>query len=1581
MIKKGIITKNLCLKQTSAGVDIILKGQAYKLGYYAANEELENYTNLPTSDLENKCITKSKYPNLKLLENKGVVEASQLLIKEKQKSFKSFINTQNSLPKEELKRLADLLSNYRLRANDILELSDEDYSEVFPTGSIKIKANGYADGVRNTTEEYDHFIAKRVCSESEGKVAFQNSSRSKEDPRTLTSYFDKTVDIKSIDTSKSNHLDAFLSSWNSYTGEAKTSSPGTKGVQFLSRYRNTFLAKMRADTLATTVYDEFKNRWSATKSTVPNDALLIRNSEVEISDQELNPDSTYMCKGFCNMRRGAKLNIEFPFSEPKESENSYFNSLQTHFEGPVAVDQLNMNKFALQRLVNDFSDYMTKNKKNPSVKEEHKFIVDNIKGRPVPDSYRVLSVNADYTCSGNDNCKDIKKSVAKFNQRSFDYLLQTLRANIIQGENAFSISSRMAAKIINPKVSSYLNGIHYNTNIARQKDKLDCNTSNSIVTHNTDLYLVNAMKGQCGTFQKILSEKFYEKLPSQTIRNSITNNKQDLGLASIMLLGNDETLISNFLKKYSNILPEGLKTLLSNHLESTIPQFRLLFAQLEDGLRYEFKKRFESKMETAIVTSLFNLPMNLSVKKELEKNTPFLTNSMDFSAPLIDYLKLHYCSRLNVNNKECPFYKDKSEKALTPFNHPFFDLELSDSNNINYIQDLLSFTSTGKDLESLKLELENNPFDISTSIKHDENEVRLNSNKIKKSSTAAYFEGAIAANPNHFKTSIPLGNESIYAEFIKEKLSIPDNISLKYFEGEKEISKTEKFDDYFKPIIQWTQNSIYNSIDRSSVSSKNFKFKPKMLRRLNYNSQTSTNRFGSEYFYPLFFSNKENYRNNDIISSYHHFFIKNYYRQGLHQYLANQIIKDFGEDIKIFEKTKNIDNDQLKQLNQKFYSSQYGFLNESDYNSELKALSELLKAAFAEDEIDDIPGKYLVSFVSNPGEADRKQSFVYSNFKVISYLVSRSLDKSISLKELSESEIHSNYKSKTPSNGLGTFTTNAIKALDYLNEVFVWESIYWYNAFDHNGEQYSDPWYAKKGTKPTNPAYKKDLDHEELAQVLNSGPTPSINGAQVSTIFSFANYSDAMADILNSIHGHPSKFNWAAKKRYKRIYKRVPENLKYLYFTPKNITGAELEKNSSGVSGWMHTACKTGTVFPYIPNSTTEFHYQTRYRSQRNFNTDLNSYYSDYPSAQKYRHPYDDTFLIPTDKNTKLPFHTLINLKRPNSYLIPNCNKCGCLKKKFENGDALDTLLKTAKRFDFTSGYKWIDFNSPAPFAEKRFDVNNSLNDQREIAEKVYASSTDKSISVPSNSGDYCLYSPLVPQSHEVGTGSSSNKDSLFEDMFADQRQSTDFLLDALEGVKVASGESYLDPAIAYYNDKLEEFDSYLESDKTIKESGYSKSIIRGMIKNYKEELESLKTKKTSSKYTITPIKGLVDVVTDPTKIDKIYTDCNNYLHNFPMSPAMCNDTAASKKPQLKESFNWCTSLPDGVAAKLGFTGDSCLQTASSIFSGGKAIDSNEIKACRLLSKTYDDNGNIIEYDKISNSIKLTSPDTIINDK
>jgi len=254
-----------------------------------------------------------------------------------------------------------------------------------------------------------------------------------------------------------------------------------------------------------------------------------------------------------------------------------------------------------------------------------------------------------------------------------------------------------------------------------------------------------------------------------------------------------------------------------------------------------------------------------------------------------------------------------------------------------------------------------------------------------------------------------------------------------------------------------------------------------------------------------------------------------------------------------------------------------------------------------------------------------------------------------------------------------------------------------------------------------------------------------VTGGSASTILSFLNFKEAFADMLNFASGNVKENNLVntSKQMIDMMAKPVRSDANLVYYTP-NLLKTKTSDKGVPISGFLHTACKTGVTFRY-DNETTEFMYQTRFRTPKG------TYDSTKTANSKEIGPYVTSYKLPqraessfiNKDNYKINIFNplnMIQIKRPTSYLIGNCKDCGCLKKGI-TGNELEWML--TNQSDKTKPYRY-----------KLLDFSQGYNWEKDYPYKEYK--------IESNPGDLCMFSPIVPQSHDIGSGGTKdNKDNI----------------------------------------------------------------------------------------------------------------------------------------------------------------------------------------------------------------------------
>jgi hypothetical protein len=283
------------------------------------------------------------------------------------------------------------------------------------------------------------------------------------------------------------------------------------------------------------------------------------------------------------------------------------------------------------------------------------------------------------------------------------------------------------------------------------------------------------------------------------------------------------------------------------------------------------------------------------------------------------------------------------------------------------------------------------------------------------------------------------------------------------------------------------------------------------------------------------------------------------------------------------------------------------------------------------------------------------------------------------------------------------------------------------------------------------------------------------------TLMSFFDYAEAYAEALNVIagggktrldYGHRNENNKISQaidsegkeipyetpivysdvetEIIKKMYRPVSDKVERIFYSPRLITSS-ISKGGKDYTGFFHQACKTGVLFETTPGTyNTEFYYKSRYKEPKsNYKNEI-ALKRDKAYFETYDIPHPDKKLTNFEAGS-YPSFNLIQLKRPTAYLIKdNCADCTCLKTGQLTGEKLRSLVNSAKRMDFSYGYKLYDQSG-----KDKQELNSDgtlLNDKKKKINNPYR---EISFDISSEKGNYCLFSPIVPQSHDVGEGSS----------------------------------------------------------------------------------------------------------------------------------------------------------------------------------------------------------------------------------
>lgn len=1289
LIRKGIMTKNLCLTANKTKLELILQGNSYALGQYLPNPELTNYyqgtTKLSCKDqsFQNEDAEFKKEYFKKML-NK-ITNRSQIAT--------------NNFPEKEFKNLALFLKYYTKRVNEIMKLSDE---ASIDSKNITIKAYGYADGVRNTDETYDSYVLNRLCNDkdlAEGK---------------RSNLYDL---IKQNIPAANSPYEFFKSAKNS----------DEKAFE-RSKIRNVYLAKMRADNLSN------KIKGIVEPSIDPGlgiKGVVKEPSYAEISEGEgkLNPSFKNNCVGYCQMRRGAKVEINIPgIQNDLDPVDPVYNSISAYFNSPYSQDQLTMNKFAIKRLVEDYGKWLFDNSNENSdvikkAKEKEITEMKNIysakkdKDHKGPIDYNYRPIRAKTYCADSSlsfkECADKKSEILAskeyINKKKFIDMVKFALLNT----NGYSSSvdtlhpTLVYKKGLTESIpANNLGKLPLTLNIAEILDHYD----QIAYTYYFASLEANSLKPHSYPSNKYKTEvKKFKASPDYAIGDEITDNRLNL-----ILWGNHQ--------------PDDYNDSFYNELKSN---YTIEFGTGElsyKSLSKEFADFFDP--ESAGLGK-----KSKQIAEDLARRSISTDERLKVPGIAFKYYKAYKCQKLYFLGQKGahPDYcknihqsLDENEMTLEHMaDLDFTDESILDISAIAYYP--LKIDTAGVESSFKKSKLDLRIASINTAHRKLED---LANYPRHMSGASIYFHNAESMVQNFWDNYVELP-ASATTHFLRDRLNIPSDGNLKISNPMAKVNKTVNFDKHFKPLIDWTTIIIRSSIGEFNAGSG--VLKPKKLMALDFNSEDKGigkkaeigKYIKGQYDYPFIILPKSLHQR--IISDYY----ASAYISAQSNFMYASIYRKYGSVIDYFKEnyTKKTHGADLGKVNKSTYESYKTIIDNKLEEYEIKGVKT--KPWPAKIEIDEI-------------------SFVGRNWKAITALMSYHLLKAQKI-------------AKEPKK-------NQLEPLDIIRPSFIDEfakGTKYILDHLHLANKYLLIAHIHHSPEPPKKEDKSNSYPHTFSGIAEAtgggGPSPSIMGAQVSTIFSFADYIGAYTDILNQLsqaHLGPGRAekksvaDWVKWRNYRGMLKSVPKDLKYVYYRPTDIH----IRGDKDVHGFLHTACHTGVLFPefYNDKQNDRFHYQSRYRTPRW------NYYRDYPSKQAYRAPYDDSFYLPQIKGLSFAPLDLVRVKNPTAYLIKgdgDCSKCSCLKTGTLTEEKLREYLDNSIELSFTNGYDWV--NGPEKrYAEKRFVIGTK---PKSAKGKLYTPlarnyTLNKSTNFTSDLEDsekYCLFSPIVPQSHEVGTGAS----------------------------------------------------------------------------------------------------------------------------------------------------------------------------------------------------------------------------------
>jgi hypothetical protein len=1375
LIKKGIMTKNLCLRSNKNTLELILQGQSYSLGQYFKNKELDQfYNSAKTGSLS---CAKQKFNG-----EQSLIANEYFQIKEEESNYLDQIANGN-FPRKEFENLRDFLHSYEMRIRDLKKISDsislKNDSHSSAGENVSIKGFGYADGVKNNDNNYDSFIYNHLCNANKSsrllELISHNIPDSSSDPFT---YF------------------------NSALSQASSKQANA------SKVRNVYLAKMRADNLRDKVSDIIVGpKGLSTILPLPSDA------EISETKGGLNPDFESSCKGYCQMRRGAKLEISIPgLKDQMTSINQKENEISAYYNNPYANDQLLMNKFAMRTLLRDFTEYLndSSNEKNDQIKDAKNiekqdllqiFAKTKSKSTTTSGSNNFVVSRAKVICNTGSNAPkcgtkfEKEKALKEYFSKKY---INLVKYGIVQTPMTAIYNTKAITRfrqfISERFPASNLGKLNISEDIFNITSKL-----NNITTgFNTAMYKANTKAGKKVFKEDVAKVQWNEKVKYK----DIVNNPDYLNL---FIWGNykNEKLKDNFYDELTENIPYKLAR--------TPLNFDKLKAAYEEITVHEMGARFLKRY---------------SVGSE---------NSLKITGMIFRHYENYKCTRQYLlkspsSHKVCKYINEGLQKS----HHTLDSLADFEYSTISGVLDLSAVVyfpiGARKDNSSF-----NDIFHYTLTHlgQEDSTIVKQASSRHKYYSSMErianpYFYQAMEINKNFWDTSLPLP-KSLTTYFLKEKFNLPDNFNVNIRNESAGINKNVNFASYFDELIDWTTLIIRNSIKSVSKNGTGVLIEPKKLAELNYNSETKSNLMSK--------AGEKNYPFIILENGLHQRIMRDVYSSAYitahSQIIGNYIYEKYEKGA---ENTLDEYNNILQNINEKSHKSKIGHVEKARYSSFKKI-------------IDDELQKHSISNVKTvPWPNDDKVKTVHflgNNWRAITELMGLYLLKAQGLEKVTsvsakEPSSFQNYDKIKPE-FIERFTGETEEILNYLHRVNIKFLRAHIREFPTGG------------------------NFNVIAETHGSvGPKNSQMGAQVSTIYSFADYTGAYVDILKQlteVSKRPSEANkvsegnWRKWRNYKYMLKPVPKDLKYVYYRPTDISIG----GDHGVHGFLHTACHTGVLFPdnFNGKPNTRFHYQSRYKTPRGKG------YRDYPSSESYRYQYDDSYYIPQNENLTISPLTMIKIKNPTSYLVygdKGCNNCNCLKDKSLTEDKLRKWLKEGIELQFTSEFEWQTDKKVGQFAQKKYKVVSSVSDNsssiRSSFRRNFKTGGKQTAYINHPSENYCLFSPIVPQSHEVGSGDASAQD---DNTNVTKELAVINSCPFVEALVGADG----DPEIG-----------------------------------------------------IRELSGLPDVNLTEAQFNEIKTTCNSAIESFPMDIASCKNLPT--EPAKKSVYDACSFMPQSIAKKFG---------------------------------------------------------------
>jgi hypothetical protein len=316
LVKKGIMTRDLCLSTNNNNLKVNITGKLFKLGSY-------------TYDRLDKTIDGT------ICKNKSGVSPN------------STSATATVIPNENFRLFRIFLKELREKIN-LERKNNQDSKDKEPVNYV-VAASGYADGVRYLATVFDSEIYKIL------------NDPSHELYKELTSYVSQAAVTNFNNDYKDIQLNYPLTSENFYSLACHDEIENPNGTyakrlyrDFLTPLRNYLLARERARTLFELIFYDDTKKIPAINLSINPPAISAR-----IANSSENNTGRGGCYGYCNGHRGAKLDISIAnLSTVVSIKKDETMKFPIAFNSPSSAQQVVLNDKAVKQHFDEISSYL-----------------------------------------------------------------------------------------------------------------------------------------------------------------------------------------------------------------------------------------------------------------------------------------------------------------------------------------------------------------------------------------------------------------------------------------------------------------------------------------------------------------------------------------------------------------------------------------------------------------------------------------------------------------------------------------------------------------------------------------------------------------------------------------------------------------------------------------------------------------------------------------------------------------------------------------------------------------------------------------------------------------------------------------------------------------------------------------------------------------------------------------------------------------------------------------------------------------------------------------------------------------------